>query len=114
MPTVYRDFVTVSPRFARAISIERDAHSAAAVDGYVITSTAQSVLQRLSRSLRMPGHRAWTLTGPYGSGKSAFAVYLTSLLGPAKSAAGRIAHPILSACSEPLYRDLFDRRKSGA
>jgi hypothetical protein len=27
-------------------------------------------------------HRAWTLTGPYGTGKSAFLLYLSALLGP--------------------------------
>jgi hypothetical protein len=108
----YRDLVKVVPRFTRAVNVERDACIPAAVDGYIITSTAHAVIARLARALAEPvGHRAWTLTGPYGSGKSAFAVYLANLFGP-RSSSGQLARKILSAHSKTLSRDLFDLRKS--
>ena len=115
MPVTYKDVVTVAPRFTRAVNVERDLRVASAVEGYVVTSTGRAVLARLARSLHAPaGHRAWTLTGPYGSGKSAFAVYLANLLGPAKTSGGRLARELLSVSSEPLFSEFFDRRKTGS
>ncbi len=106
------DFVEVAPRFTRAINLERDAQQATAVDGYILTSTGADVLRRFSRSLSgEPTQRAWTLTGPYGSGKSAFALFLASLLGPQTGQGHEIARFILKSCESGIYGDFFDRRK---
>lgn len=65
--------VVVSPRFARSISLVRDVHRLDALDGYVLTATGRDILRRLADALRGDSPtRAWSLTGPYGSGKSAF------------------------------------------
>jgi hypothetical protein len=111
----YKDFVTLAPRFTRAVNLERDAPVSAAVEGYILTPTAQDVVDRLVRALGDPiGHRAWTLTGPYGSGKSAFALYLANLFGPSKAPGGSLARSILKAQASQLYSDLFDGRRKGA
>ena len=111
----YADIVTVAPRFSRAVSLERDANVPSSIEGYVITSTAEDIVARLGRALSSPtGHRAWTLTGPYGSGKSAFALYLANLLASAQNPGGQLARSILKAQREPLFQDLFDRRRKGA
>ena len=90
-----RDLVAVAPRYARAINLERDAATDAAVNGYVVTQTAELFLRRLAGTFGDAGrHRAWTLTGPYGTGKSAFLLYLSALLGPS-AARGRVARNIL-------------------
>ena len=108
----YKDVISVAPRFARAVNVERDVRLPAAVEGYVVTSTAEAVLARLHRALHPPtGHRAWTLTGPYGSGKSAFAIFAAKLLGPANSHGGETARQLLARRSEVLHREFFDRRK---
>ena len=61
--------VVVSPRFARSASLVRDAHRPNALDGYILTPTGRDVLRRLSDALRGDSPtRAWSLTGPYGSG----------------------------------------------
>jgi len=110
----YGDIVKVVPRFTRAVNIERDVALPSAITGYIITSTAHSVLARFARALAEPvGHRAWTITGSYGSGKSAFAVYLASLFGP-RTAVGKLARNILSVHSRALFQELFDLRKSTA
>ena len=49
------DFVSVAPRYTRAINLERDAGSAAGVSGYVVTTTANDFLGRFAKSLT-PGH----------------------------------------------------------
>ena len=73
--------VAVSPRFARSISLVRDAHRTDALQGYILTPTGRDVLHRLSDALRGDSPtRAWSITGPYGSGKSAFALFTAQLL----------------------------------
>lgn len=73
--------VVVSPRFARSVSLVRDVHRPDALDGYILTPTGRDVLRRLSDALAGDSPtRAWSLTGPYGSGKSAFALFAAQLL----------------------------------
>ncbi len=73
--------VVVSPRFARSVSLARDAHRSDALDGYILTPTGRDVLRRLAEALRSESPvRAWSLTGPYGSGKSAFALLAAQAL----------------------------------
>ena len=75
----------------RSISLETDLHQATLADGYVLTEQARVVLGRLlGRFAGAHTTRAWTLTGPYGSGKSYFSLYLMNLLAaqlPAHAAA---------------------------
>jgi hypothetical protein len=107
-----QDNISVAPRYARAINLERDAGSVDGLDGYVITTTAQACLQRLALALEEhTTHRAWTLTGPYGSGKSAFALFLASLLGPSSTAAGRTARRMLKEQHQGLAAELFRRSR---
>lgn len=102
-----KDIVSVAPRYARAINLERDAGSDTALAGYVITRTGQSLLTRLGKAFGDPGrHRAWTLTGPYGSGKSAFLLFLAALLGPGSSSSGRLARKLLKEQHPDLAGEL--------
>ena len=105
------EIVSVAPRYARAINLERDASSEAALEGYVITSTAQALLSRLGISFADSGrHHAWTVTGPYGSGKSAFLLFLAALLGPQSTPGGRLARRLLKEHHPDLATELAARR----
>ena len=107
-----RALVTVAPRFTRSINLERDAMSPAAADGYILTGTARTVLERLAVSLsNATGQRAWTITGPYGSGKSAFGLYLAQLVGSPEQGPGRAARVLLRNQAPDLQALLFDRRQ---
>lgn len=66
----------------RAIRLESDLHVPGITSGYVLTAQAQTSLERILSGLE-GNHvaRAWTLTGPYGSGKSYFGLFLMNLLG---------------------------------
>jgi hypothetical protein len=68
-------------RFFRSVRISEDLADSEALRGYVITPQVRQVLSRLAVGLQ-PGatDRAWTLTGPYGSGKSAFTLFVAQLL----------------------------------
>ncbi len=73
--------ISVSPRFARSVSLVRDAARYDALDGYILTPNGREILRRLATSLRGESStRAWSVTGPYGSGKSSFALLAAQLL----------------------------------
>lgn len=60
-----RDLISVAPRYARSINIERDSRSATALDGYIVTATAQRTLGRITGALGNDlSQRAWTITAP--------------------------------------------------
>ena len=81
------DFVQPRPRYARSIHLERDgAAFSYATTGtndapkFHVTPSIREALAALALGLQTPSERAVTLVGPYGAGKSAFAVFLTNLL----------------------------------
>ncbi|MEM9539117.1 MAG: hypothetical protein AAGA60_06350 [Cyanobacteria bacterium P01_E01_bin.42] len=84
-------------RYYRSVNLERDLDKSDAVQGYILTERSGATLQRILSALtRVNSHRAWTLTGSYGTGKSAFAHYLASLCRPAKSEVRQEAFKIAS------------------
>jgi len=84
---------SVGRRFYRAVHLESDATRANACEGYLLTPVGQATLARMLDALAPGGTaRAWTLTGPYGVGKSSFVVFLTQLLArPRDHARGLLA-----------------------
>lgn len=83
-PQPLSDFIQVGARFLRSVSLEKDYVGGQRNGDYIVTPTARQVLSRLAEGLRDNSpYRAWTITGPYGVGKSAFAVFLTRLFCPA-------------------------------
>ena len=73
----------VRRRYSRSVNLERDQNVPESLDGYVVTPRGRASLQRIGDSLSTDtGPRAWTLTGVYGTGKSAFASLLFALFGP--------------------------------
>ena len=82
MPTL-ADHIKVLPRFARSANLERDSAQAGPLEGYVVTARALEAVERIltvAATKRSGG--AWSLTGPYGSGKSSLALFLNAVLGP--------------------------------
>ena len=86
--------IHVNTRYTRSINVERDRSSPTIVDAYLPTARSLDLLESVSGALAPNDQpRAWSLVGPYGSGKSSFALFLHELLGPpgsAKKAAGRV------------------------
>ena len=57
--------VAVNPRFARSVSLTRDAGRSDALDGYILTPNGREILRRLSAALvGETSTRAWSITGP--------------------------------------------------
>jgi hypothetical protein len=82
--------VSVRSRFSRSVSLQRDWDRQDSLNGYILTPGGREILGRFASALHGESPcRAWTLTGPYGSGKSAFALFLAQLLGGQSKASGR-------------------------
>lgn len=111
--------ITPVPRYARASNLERDSGLEAVTD-YHLIEPSLGVLRRILRS--GPGAsstRAWVVTGPYGSGKSTFALFLDALMGPSddpvtRAASGRLAEvdPALAGALAD-YKDRLGADRSG-
>ena len=71
----------LSRRFLRSVNLARDCSSATDISGYIVTPSVRTALFRLVHGL-VDGRidRAFALTGPYGSGKSSFGLFLFHLL----------------------------------
>jgi Cdc6-like AAA superfamily ATPase len=79
-------YFTLERRYTRSINLERDFDDGEALKGYILTDKAIDVVGRVLRGLtRENNSNCWTLTGVYGTGKSAFCHYLTCLLSPKNS-----------------------------
>ena len=77
------EFVTIRRRYSRSVNLERDFGIPDSLIGYIPTSRAIDGVERFLRSFAFDHSvRAWTLTGSYGTGKSAFANFLTALCSP--------------------------------
>lgn len=93
--------VEVGRRFRRSVNIDRDTGSPDALDGYVVTPAVRRALSQITDGLDdASGDRAWNLVGPYGSGKSAFAVFLADLLSPSGFPGHGAARKLLNGSAE--------------
>ena len=74
--------ISVRSRFARSASLERDIARPEPLDGYVVTARALDVVERVAETAATgTAGGAWSLTGPYGSGKSSLALVLDAAFG---------------------------------
>jgi hypothetical protein len=88
--TPLADLFKVKTRFRRSINIAADLTDSAVLEDYILTQNGRDILRRLGEGLRPESqNRAWSITGPYGAGKSAFALFLLKLLGYGQGAEAR-------------------------
>ncbi|MGA7936752.1 MAG: hypothetical protein WCA35_24565, partial [Kovacikia sp.] len=94
-PNVLSNYFELHRRYYRSVNLERDLDKPDAVQGYVPTERSAVALRRILSAIGDPNaHRAWTLTGVYGAGKSAFAHYLAALCAPEESPVAEVAWAI--------------------
>ena len=104
--------------FRRSTRLERDGTSVA-LNGYIPTPRGLELITQLLDSLASNDYKAFSITGPYGSGKSSFAVFLTALFEQQGSDAHQTALRLLEAESPELARSIqttrerFGERESG-
>ena len=73
--------LSIERRYVRSVDIPRDLDDPDALDGYVLTPSARDAVSRILAALTPNSRqRAFRLVGAYGSGKSAFGLFLARLL----------------------------------
>jgi hypothetical protein len=97
-----KEAVRIAPRFQRAIRIESDIERPEALQSFLCTSTFARAVTTICDQFAATAHGAYTLTGPFGGGKSSLVVAFAGALGPrgrtrdmAHAALGReVAHSV--------------------
>ncbi len=86
MPSL-AEIVSVQQSSTRSVNVVKDFSKTDISKSYILTVQARHTLRRLINNVQLASpQRAWTLTGPYGSGKSYFGLFLMSLLSSTSSA----------------------------
>ena len=99
-------------RIARSVNLERDLNDPATLDRYLLTGKGLEIIHRLAAGLNGQKVSAWSLTGPYGMGKSAFVHFLLSLCGdPASESKTRSARNMLEQKDAALSAQLMGAMK---
>ena len=105
------DVIDVQHRSVRAVNLDEDLRDPEVLRGYVPGEHVTDALRRIAVALQdEPRTRAWSITGPYGSGKSSFAHLLCSLLGPKDETTHRAAVKLLREV-DPQLADTFTRER---
>jgi hypothetical protein len=103
-------YFSVHRRYYRSVNLERDLDKLDAVQGYIPTDRSTDALRRILQSFDNPrAHHAWTMTGVYGTGKSAFAHYLACLCGGKENPVCQEALAIAAKAfgkSSPEYKEI--------
>jgi len=100
-------YIQVNSRYTRSIHIGRDSETGC--QPYILTSRAIQVLARLAETLDSePKPRSFALIGPYGSGKSAFGLFLAQLVGNVETEATRHARDLLALAMPTLAKNYTD------
>ncbi len=99
-------------RFTRSVNIQQDVWEAESLKGYVVTAGARRALLRIAPALHTANAaRAWTLTGPYGTGKSALANLTAKLLAGDLVPGHAAAWQLLRASDADLAQQVRPPRK---
>ena len=109
------DLYEVKGRFHRSVHLERDFYRKENVlDGYILTVTAREMLSRVVSTLENGAtSKAWSITGPYGSGKSAFALFAAKLLGDSNASTTQQALDLLKGGDGSLYERFISTNGNG-
>lgn len=99
------EWISVNRTVARSVNLERDTRDKDLLERFQVTPTACEVLSRLADAFEGERTNAWSLTGPYGTGKSAFCNYLISLSSGGKRAR-RLCHKKLKQANAGLAERL--------
>ena len=109
------DLYEVKGRFRRSVHLERDFYTKENVlGGYILTVTAREMLSRVISTLEnRAASKAWSITGPYGSGKSAFALFAAKLLGNPNASTTQQALDLLKYGDGSLYKRFISTNGNG-
>lgn len=103
-----RAIVEPNINISRSINLNRDYRQSELIGDYHITAKSIQILGRFVDSLEGEKVNAWSLTGPYGMGKSAFLNFLLSVSGPPSDLATYMALEKLKLVDQALYNRITE------
>ncbi len=75
-----RKYINITGRFHRSANLARDWKDKSGLSEYIPTATAQEAAKKLIYgATASDDNHAWTITGPYGTGKTSFLLFITDL-----------------------------------
>ena len=99
--------VKVNRQYTRSSNLERDFKDSSSKCSYIPTFRAVQTLSRLVETIHnAESPRTWALVGPYGSGKSAFGLFLSQLLSRPSSIPSQQASEVLKRANPSLAEDV--------
>lgn len=109
------DKVKINTHYTRSVNLERDIESKGAIDTYIPTSRALDILSRVVETIHdKAASRAWALVGPYGSGKSSLALFMSHLFGNPERVINKSALLTLKKTDAVLARKFSDHVKASS
>jgi ABC-type iron transport system FetAB ATPase subunit len=102
--------VNINSSFQRSARIDNKI-SSEFLDHFVFHDTSKKVLNQISSSLLNSNQSGFTLTGPYGTGKSSLALFLKALISK-ESAIKKQAESIAKFNNKHLFSRVFLNKKS--
>src|SRR5437763_11849830 len=110
--TILLDLSRVEHRLVRAVSLDADLGDPEVLRGYSPGAHVIDALRRVAVSLQDGARtRAWSITGPYGAGKSSFAHLLCSLLAATDAEPRRVASRLIRAADKQLAETVARERR---
>ncbi len=104
---------SVASRFTRSVNLQQDLWQPDSLQGYLVTAGARRALLRVAPARYAPeAARAWTLTGPYGTGKSALALFAAKLLASDLVPGHAAAWKLLRSSDSDLAQSVRPPRKT--
>ena len=106
------DKISVNSHYTRSVNLERDQNSIKLINAYIPTSRARRTLERVVETFGDDtAPRAWSLVGPYGSGKSSFSVFLSQLMSAPNLETTKAAHKVLASVDRKLVNQITKHTK---
>lgn len=102
-----KQHVKLNSNVARSVNLERDFGVQSVLENYQITKKGLNILGRFVESLRGNRISAWSITGPYGMGKSTFLNFLSSIAGSDSNSLTKLAREKLIQADQNLFKSFL-------
>ena len=109
--TTLDEYININNSYSRSTNLERDTGNRAALNGYILTGRVLEMVERITAALNAGTGGAWSVTGPYGSGKSSLAVFLAALFGDHEADSYATAKELISTVDQRLVSTVTAARR---
>lgn len=106
------DQVYIERRFQKSVKLDFDIGAEDALDGFVPVKSSIDAFNTMARYVLEQKDSAFTFTGPYGSGKSTFALCLASLFSDNQSIKSRAIKYLCTDDNSYIRRAFLQERKA--